>query len=382
MAETYTITDVVITGKGKIDLVQKQAPALEEGDAYVAVTDSGVSTGTELMYFNGDSPQLTEELDPELRIFRARRGPDGQLAYPKHEGYMPSGVVMESRNKALPEGTRVAGQYNHTSLHVAKPGEHLVPLPEGFKPIWGIWAGKLGPICMNGILVAADQTLRQDNLPSLEGTLTGQRVVVLGAGMVGLLTGKLAQWAGAGEVMIVDRAEQKLRLKAAKNLGMKPVAWHEDLAFDIKNHWQSTPEETGADIFFQCTGSTALLNLAFRALRPHGVVTDMGFYPPGGPAVRYGAEFHHNQITHRVAQIGSLPPSQTKRWDRLALAKASVEFLQDYGQALEKYTITDIVPFSKAQDAFTRLARRDPKMLQVVLRPDGVVPQATPGQAA
>jgi threonine dehydrogenase-like Zn-dependent dehydrogenase len=259
--------------------------------------------------------------------------------------------------------------YGHYSHFVANEHDNFVVLPDDFDPALGIFVSKMGPICMNGILYAADEVHRT-LVTELTGSLPNERVLVFGAGIVGLLVGMMAKWAGAREVLIVDGIQE--RLDIAENLGLTPIPATDLLPQVIKKRW-STPDrplDTGADIVFQCTGSDALLSQALSCLREQGTVIDLGFYQQGTANVFLGKEFHHNRLRHICAQIGGTPRHQQPFWTRPQLAKETIKFLHEYGAALKEHAITHQMPFSQAQDAYDRLLHRDHSMLQVVLHPD------------
>jgi threonine dehydrogenase-like Zn-dependent dehydrogenase len=341
---------------------------VRDGEYFVKTLYSGISAGTELTFFLGTNPKSSEGWDQERRLFRRDMEPDLEDIFPKLEGYMEVGEVTVSKNADHPVGQKVAMLYHHKSGHIATPDDFCIPLPDDFDPLLGIWVAKMGPISMNGILYAADEVMRAP-VKTLKGSLQGQRVIVFGAGMIGLLCGIFAKWAGASEVAIVDGIEE--RLEVAKKLGLTPFKADPALAVDIKDHWKADdPMDTGADIALQCTGSDYLLDLAYECLREQGTVVDLGFYQQGAPLLHMGKEFHHNRLRHVCAQIGALPRWQQKEWDKPRLSHETIAFLQDHGAQLKETLITHIVPFSKTQEVMDALANRDPAYLQVVLHPD------------
>ena len=92
----------------------------------------------------------------------------------------------------------------------------MVPLPDGLDPVLGVYVAHMGPICANGLLHAAADAVGGP-VRSLADGVAGRRVLVVGAGVVGLLTGLLARHHGAAEVVAVDVTPD--RLAAAKPSG-------------------------------------------------------------------------------------------------------------------------------------------------------------------
>lgn len=363
------ITAVVMESVGTMALLDEETRPLEDGEFFVKTLYSGISAGTELTFFMGTNPKASEGWDAQRHIFRGDLEPDVEDVFPKHEGYMEVGEVIASRNSNYKVGDKVAGLYHHQSGYIANDKDFLIPLPGDFDAILGIWVAKMGPISMNGILHAADEILRKP-IDTIEGTLEGQRIVVFGAGMIGLLCGVFAKWAGARDVVIVDGIQE--RLDVAEKLGLSPLKANPSMAIELKDRWMTDdPNTTGADIAIQCTGSDYLLSEAFKSLRAHGTVIDLGFYQQGTNQVFLGKEFHHNRLRHVCAQIGGMPLAQQAEWNRKRLSQETISFLQKHGQALKENLITHVMPFDKAQEVFERLAARDPEMIQVVLEPGG-----------
>lgn len=363
------ITQVVMDNVEQIIIVDEPTRPLEDGEFYITTLYSGISAGTELSFYLNTNPKATDGWDAERLLFRGDLEPDLEDVYPKHEGFMEVGEVTASRNDKYPVGMKVAGLYHHQSGKIASDADFLVPLPDDLDPILGIWVAKMGPISMNGILSTADE-LHRKPVDNLEGSLAGQRILVLGAGMIGLLCGIFAKWAGAKEVVIVDGIEE--RLAVAEKFGMVPMTADPMMAVHLKDRWAAeNPLDTGADFVLQCTGSDYLLNEGFRCLREQGTVIDLGFYQANATHVLFGKEFHHNRLRHVVSQIGAMPRAQQRLWSRRRLSQETVGFLQQHGEAMKSNLITHIVPFSHAQRIFERLATRDHSLLQVVLHPDG-----------
>ncbi|HSH18206.1 MAG TPA: zinc-binding alcohol dehydrogenase [Candidatus Saccharimonadales bacterium] len=362
------ITSVMFEGPGIIGLQTRPSRPLEKDEFFVRTLYSGISAGTELTFFMGTNPHTNEGWDKERRIFRGDIEPTLRSTYPKRDGYMESAVVTQSRNPNVLEGTRIAGKYGHADGYIMTADDFWVPLPDDLDEVVGIWANQMGPICMNGILYAADEVQRKP-LKTLQGSLTGQRVIVFGAGIVGLLCGMFAKWAGASEVIIIDAIAE--RLNVAEKLGLSAYHASVDLPIVIKDHWRAEKsEDSGADITLQCTGSTYLLSQALSCLKVQGTVIDLGFYQQGAHDVFLGKEFHHNILRHVCAQIGKVPYHQQGPWNRQRLSEETIAFLREQGGMLKRHLITHEIPFSKAQQMFERLEQRDPTIMQAVLFPD------------
>ena len=274
---------------------------------------------------------------------------------------METGTVVESRSAGLPVGTRVAAAYGHATGHVADPAsDHVVPLPADLDPVLGVYVAHMGPICANGVLHAAADA----GSDRLGGGVEGRRVLVTGAGVIGLLTGLFALHHGAAEVAVVDATET--RRKTAEALGMLPFADEPGVARAVKQRWRHGPGDHGADVVFQCRGRTSALRTALAALRPQGTVVDLAFYQGGADEVLLGEEFHHNGLGIRCAQIGRVPRGLAHAWDRARLSAATVDLLRAHGPAIREHLVTDMVALDEAPGLLSDLAERRRHCLQAV----------------
>ncbi|MDG4809876.1 zinc-binding dehydrogenase [Micromonospora sp. WMMD1120] len=355
---------VVVTGPGRVELVEQDAAPPRPGTFRVETLFSGVSAGTELSYVKGTNPYLNVTWNNDLGLFQpgavSTPYPVGKL------GYMQVGRVVQSDTPAVAVGTIGAMTYGHRTGWRADPvAERFVALPDDLDPLLGIYAAHMGPICANGLLHAAAD-LHGADVRTLGDGVRGRRVAVVGAGVVALLTALFARRHGAASVVVLDPTPH--RRQVAEALGLEtldPDA--DDPAVVLKTRWAHTAGDRGADVVFQCRGQAWALHLALRLLRPQGTVIDLAFYQGGADAVRLGEEFHHNGLSLRCAQIGRVPRGLAPTWDRERLSAETIDLLRTYGDVLREHLVTAVVPFDKAPTVLTDLAERRRQELQVVL---------------
>ncbi|MER7591323.1 zinc-binding alcohol dehydrogenase [Micromonospora sp. NPDC127501] len=355
---------VVVTGPGRVDLVEQDAAPLRPGTFRVETLFSGVSAGTELSYVKGTNPYLNVTWNADLGLFQPG---EASTPYPVTRlGYMQVGRVVESETPAIAVGTVGAMTYGHRTGWLADPvAERFVALPDDLDPLLGVYVAHMGPICANGLLHAAAD-LHGTDVRALGDGVRGRRVAVVGAGVVALLTALFARRNGAASVVVLDPTPQ--RRQVAEALGLEtldPDA--DDPAVVLKTRWAHTAGDRGADVVFQCRGQAWALHLALRLLRPQGTVIDLAFYQGGADAVRLGEEFHHNGLSLRCAQIGRVPRGLAPTWDRERLSAETVDLLRTYGDAIRKHLVSAVVPFDEAPTLLTDLADRRRQELQVVL---------------
>ncbi|KKK05862.1 zinc-binding dehydrogenase [Micromonospora sp. HK10] len=354
---------VVVTGPGRVELVEQDAAELRDGAFRVETLYSGVSAGTELSYVKGTNPYLNVTWNADLGLFQPGAA---STPYPVTRlGYMQVGRVVESRTPAVAVGAVGAMTYGHRSGYVVDPlAERFVPLPDDLDPLLGVYVAHLGPICANGLLHAAAD-LYGGGVRSLGDGVRGRRVAVVGAGVVALLTALFARRHGAASVVVLDPTPARRRVAEALGLEtLDPAA--DDPAVVLKTRWPHGAGDRGADLVFQCRGQDWALQLALRLLRPQGTVIDLAFYQSGADAVRLGEEFHHNGLAVRCAQIGRVPRGLAPTWDRERLSAETIELLRRYGEEIRQHLVTAVVPLEEAPALLTDLAERRRADLQVV----------------
>jgi L-iditol 2-dehydrogenase len=138
--------------------------------------------------------------------------------------------------------------------HVAVPARQAFPLPETLSDET---AALIEPLA-----VAVWARRRA-------GELAGTRVLVTGAGPIGLLVAQVAAASGADRVAIVDLNERRLEL--ARALGVDD-AWPPD---------ELVAGREGFDVLFECAGSASALATGLGALRPGARVVVVGMAPEG-----------------------------------------------------------------------------------------------------
>ena len=363
MSEHRRIRSLGIERPGQAFFVEYDEGPPGEGQVRLETLYTGFSAGTELTFFKGTNPYLASRWDGERGVFIANE--PGQHYPVPFLGYMEVARVVESRSPAFAVGQIVATTYAHKSGHTANPfHDLLIPLPDGMDPILGIYVAQMGPIAANGIL-HADAELFGANVPALGVGVAGRPVLVIGGGVVGLLTALFARECGAAEVVIADPSA--FRRDRAEALGLDVTT--EEAAWRLaKDRWHHGGSDRGADFVFQTRAHADSLQTALRALRPQGTVIDLAFYQGGADAVRLGEEFHHNGLAIRCAQIGRVPRGLGFAWDRRRLALETIALLEEVGDDLREHVITHVVPFDEGPAFLKTLAETRPEFLQVVFK--------------
>src|SRR6187551_4079590 len=175
-------------GRGEIRPVALPEP--RRGDVVVRTVRSGVSRGTETLVFRGGVP-------PDQ--YAAMRAPfqEGDFPGPVKYGYLNVGVVEHGPPEL--HGRTVFCLYPHQTAYVVPAGAVTV-VPEDVPPARAVLAG-IVETAVNALWDAAP--------------LVGDRVAVVGAGMVGCCVARLLSRFPGVEVTLVDVDESRAGVAAA-----------------------------------------------------------------------------------------------------------------------------------------------------------------------
>jgi threonine dehydrogenase-like Zn-dependent dehydrogenase len=253
-----------------------------EGQAQARALISGISRGTESLVFHGHVPPSERE---------RMRCPlqEGSFPYPVKYGYAMVAAVEAGPPDLA--GRRVFGLHPHQSLFNA-PAAMLVPVPDKVSTE----RAALAPQMETALNATWDAGLQP-----------GERVAVVGAGVIGLLTAYLV--ARTCDVVLIDVNPR--RRAVAEALGLD-FALSDEAAGD-----RST--------VFHASATSAGLNLALSMCAFEGQVVELSWFGDKPVAVDLGGAFHSQRLRLKASQVGSVAPSHREDWShgrRLAEALA------------------------------------------------------------
>ena len=278
----------------------------------VRAVRSAVSRGTETLVFRGEVP-------PDQ--YTAMRAPfqEGDFPAPVKYGYLSVGVVDQGPRELL--GRTVFCLHPHQTAYVV-PADAVHVVPDGVPPERAVLAGTV-ETAVNALWDAAP--------------LVGDRVAVVGAGMVGLCVARLLAGIPGTDVTVVDVDPTREGVAAAMGAGF------------------ALPDDApgGRDLVVHASATSDGLQLAVDLLAPEGTVVELSWYGDAPVSLRLGGSFHSRRLAIRASQVGTVSPSRAGRRtlsDRLALA---LELLRDPAyDAL----VTGASPFDELPDVLRRLS--------------------------
>jgi NADPH:quinone reductase-like Zn-dependent oxidoreductase len=293
------------------------------GEALVRALHSGISRGTETLVHNGLVPAEVADL---------MRAPfqDGDFPGPVKYGYLSVGVVERGPDDMV--GREVFCLFPHQDRYVVA-ADALATLPAGLPPRRAVLAGAV-ETAVNALWDAAPRI--------------GDRVAVVGAGMIGCAVAALLRTYPLQRLQLVDVDASRERV--AQALGIEFA--EPDKAGD------------GCDLVVHASASSAGLQRSLELLGDEGEVVELSWYGAHEVSIPLGSVFHPRRLTVRASQVGEVAASRRARrsqTDRLALA---LHLLRD--DAFDAL-ITGSSPFAELPDTIRRLAAGElPALCHVV----------------
>jgi threonine dehydrogenase-like Zn-dependent dehydrogenase len=273
-------------GRGEIRPVGLPVPGA--GDVVVRTVRSGISRGTETLVFRGGVP-------PAERARMRAPFQQGEFPGPVKYGYLNVGAVEEG--PAELRGRTVFCLYPHQTAYVV-PARAVTVVPDEVPPARAVLAGTL-ETAVNALWDAAP--------------LVGDRVAVVGAGMVGCCVARLLARFPAVRVTLVDVDPERAGVAAALGVDFALPADAQD----------------GCDLVVHTSATAAGLQRSLDLLAPEGTVLDLSWYGDADVRLSLGGAFHTGRLAIRSSQVGTVSPARAARRtaaDRLALA---LELLRD-----------------------------------------------------
>jgi 2-desacetyl-2-hydroxyethyl bacteriochlorophyllide A dehydrogenase len=331
---------VTFTGPRTVALQDRDLPALDPDEARVNTEVSAISPGTEMLVYRDAVPSemVADETIDAL---------SGTFEYPIRYGYSAVGIVEAVGAEVAEEwvGRRVFAFSPHQSTF-QRPVEDLFVVPDGLAPA-------------SAALVANAETavsFALDGRPKI-----GERVLVYGQGLVGLLTAALLQRFPIERLVTVDaieaRRERSLALGA--DASRSPATDFDE--FD--------DDPGGADLTYELSGNPDALNAAIDATGFAGRIVIGSWYGEKHAELDLGRAFHRSRIRLQSSQVSTIDPEHAGRWSkdrRLAVAWETLAELEDTDPDL----VTHRVPVERATEAYRLLDERPEEAVGVVMTYD------------
>jgi 2-desacetyl-2-hydroxyethyl bacteriochlorophyllide A dehydrogenase len=311
-------------GDARAEILPEPLPALKPGDALVRTLYSGISRGTERLVFQALVP--SSEYD-------RMRGPNmgGDFPHPVKYGYLAVGVVEHGPTDLM--GKTVFILHPHQDRIVA-PVSALTRVPDSIP-------------ARRAVLAANMETALNALWDS--GAGPGDRIAVVGGGVVGCLIAYLAGRLPGADVTLVDPVASRASIAKALGVGYAPPA--------------QAPSD--CDVVFHASANQKGLATALEIAGFEGTVVEVSWFGAKDVAVPLGRMFHSGRLKLISSQVGQIAASRRPRWDYARRMAKAMELLRD---ALLDALIGEEIAFDDAPAKLPEVFSSDLSGLAPVIR--------------
>jgi len=304
-----------------VEIRELPTPRPAAGEVLVTTVFSGISGGTERLIYRGEFPEglaLDDTIDALGGAFR----------YPFSYGYACVGEVPDW-------DWPVFAFQPHQDVFSARPGD-LISLPT-VDPA----SATLFPLVETALQVTLDA-----------GTGYRDRVIVLGAGVLGLLTALLLQRSGQRPVCAEPQA---WRRALATSLGVTAVVPEELVKEEVP-------------LVIDASGNPDAPGMALSMLAHEGTLLVASWFGIKPVVLPLGGAFHRRRLTIRSTQVSTVPARLSARWAPSRRRLEAVDLLSELPLV---ELCTHVFPFSQAAEAFHAVDEGVPGLMHAVLDYDG-----------
>ncbi|MGQ7794005.1 zinc-dependent alcohol dehydrogenase [Faunimonas sp. B44] len=259
-----------------------------EGELLVETLVSAISRGTERLVYEGRVPET--ERDRMRCPFQG-----GTFPFPVKYGYAAVGRVVDGA--ADLRDRTVFALHPHQDRFVI-PAEAAIAVPADVP----VERAVLGANMETALNIVWDA-----------GIAPGDRVAIIGGGLVGLLTARLSARIPGTDVTVAD--VDAARAGPARTLGAGFAA----------------PAELGDDfdVVVHASASEAGLRSALGAAGFEARVVEASWFGDAAPALPLGQAFHARRLSLVTSQVGSVPPARRARWTNRRRLETAMRLLAD-----------------------------------------------------
>ena len=273
---------------GKAEIRTETIGQTREGSVRVRALHGALSRGTEALIFSGRVPASE---------YRRMRAPfmAGDFPFPVKYGYSTVGQVEAGPNDLL--GRNVFSLYPHQTLFDLPP-EAVLPLPDGVPPQRAVLAANM-ETALNALW---------DGNP-----VSGDRIAVVGAGVVGALVAWLCARVNGTRVTLVDINPSRRAL--AMKLGVEF-----SLPSDSKGE---------CNLVIHTSATASGLKTAIALSGNEATILELSWYGDGDIGVPLGGAFHSRRLKLISSQVGQVAPSHRAEWTHRRRLAAALDLLRE-----------------------------------------------------
>ena len=271
--------------------------SINSGELIVKTLFSGISYGTEKLVHSGKVPNSQKNL---------MKCPyqEGDFGNDIKYGYINVGKVVDGDKSYL--GSNIFSLYPHQDFYKIPYNEVLI-IPDKI------------PLTRCLLIPNLETAINAvwDTLPS-----AGDRILVIGAGIVGLLTAYLINKIPGVNLFIVDKDSSKSKI--AKKLGIKFL--------------DTIPKKFNARFIYECTGDHRVLNSIRNNITVNSTICVLSWYGDKKSEIALGENFFSKRAKLIMSQVSKISPTRfdLTNQDRRKIALDILEASNDLDYLVEK----------------------------------------------
>lgn len=329
-----TTAQLWFTAPHQVEVRHQTLEAPKSGEVRVRSLYSAVSVGTELLLYRGQLPG-SMALDSTLDTLQQ------SSQYPLQYGYACVGEVQQLGEGVDPSwmGQRVFSFQPHASHFVASV-EQLIAVPEDISAQAAVFLPNMETAV----------NLVQDGQPMI-----GERVAVLGQGVVGLLVSALLAQHPLGSLTAVEGQLQRQQL--ARQLGVSSIF----SPAEATDRAGREPALTDADLIYEVSGHCEALNLAIGLSGYASRIVIGSWYGTKPVTVELGGEAHRNRLQLITSQVSTIAPNLSGRWSKQRRFELAWNMIRRIDPT---QLITHTVPLDEAATLYRQLHDATSDMVQ------------------
>jgi 2-desacetyl-2-hydroxyethyl bacteriochlorophyllide A dehydrogenase len=329
---------VYFTDVRKIEVLEEKAPSIHEHQVLVQTILSAISSGTEMLFYHGLVPGEIS-LDENIPILATRSG------YPFKYGYSVVGRVIECGKMVDPKWKNqlVFAFHPHQSFLAADPA-NLIKVD--------------GMSVEDAVYLANMETavnFAMDGKP-----LIGERTLVFGQGVVGLLMTQLLAQMPLRKLITVELHElrREMSIQCGASACLDP---RKDDFTEVADHLL---EGNRADLVYELTGNPKTLEQAIPLTAFGGRVIIGSWYGTKTEKLRLNSDFHRRRIKLISSQVSTLAPEFTGAWTKHRRFEVAREMVM---RLKPSHLTTHRIPIQEANKAYRLLAEKPGQAIGVTL---------------
>lgn len=332
------------TAPGQIEIREQLLPSMLAAEQMLVETVcSGISAGTEMLVYRGQIPD-DMALDASLNSLQ------NKASYPLQYGYACVGRVYRIGDSVDPLWlNQLVFAFQPHASHFVTSVEDVIVVPDGIDAQDAVFLANMETAV----------TLVHDGDPKL-----GEKVVVLGQGVVGLLLSSILAQFPLDKLYAVDALAS--RRDMAQKLGVTQTfeTHAETQKSTLIEQLNQLEEIAGADLVFEVSGAPEALNFAISTAGFASRIVIGSWYGNKSAPVALGGQAHRNRLRICTSQVSTVTPELSARWNKSRRFNTAWDMIR---RVHPRRLITHRIPLDKAEEFYLTLATDPRDVLQAII---------------